>query len=70
MQRRKTNAQTNVLTCAEESILAVESLIAVGALGSLARADWCEYMTINRLLVLLFALLLFILFVFVLFLHR
>lgn len=53
-----------------ESLLVVESLIALGALGCLAEADWCEYMTVNHLLVLLLAILLFIPFLSFLFLHR
>lgn len=41
-KKRKTNNQTKVLTRAMESLFAVESLIALGALGCLARADRCE----------------------------
>lgn len=67
---RKNIHWINVLTCAMESLFAVESLVALGALASLYWTNWCELMAINDLLFLLFGILLFILFLFVLFLDR
>lgn len=67
---RKNIHWINVLTCAMESLFAVESLVALGALASLYWTKWCELMPINDLLFLLFGILLFILFLFVLFLKK
>lgn len=67
---RKRKEEIIVLTCAMESLFAIESLIALGTLGCLARADWRKYMTIHSLFVLLLALFVFLSLLSFLFLHR
>lgn len=69
-QRKLIEKQTKVLTRAEESILAIESLIALGTVSALVRADWCKDMTIHSLLVLFLALFVLVFFVSLLFLHK
>lgn len=68
-EKRTGRKERQVLTRAVESLFAVESLIALGALGCLGRADMCEQMTVNSLLAL-FDILLFLLLLSVLFLHK